>query len=131
MGKKSKVQSQSPSSSKWESLPWKSVQVGKEVEDASNADVNGKLWTSNHYDNPRAKGTDLYDDNSKGGFDYMDGANDPGIFLGLEVIDGSQYEVEKIPIGIGSKGTEKKGFISRLKINDASSEFVKDEVEPT
>ncbi len=104
------------------------MQVGKEVEDASNADVNGKLWTSNHYDNPRAKGTDLYDDNSKGGVDYMDGANEPGIFLGLEVIDGSQYEVEKIPIGIGSKGTEKKGFISRLKINDASSEFVKDEV---
>lgn len=75
---KSKTKRQSApslSQSKWASLPWKSVQVVKDTEELP-TDVNDKAWTSNHYDNPKAKQSDLFSDNTKG-IDYVEGANDP------------------------------------------------------
>jgi ATP-dependent RNA helicase DDX24/MAK5 len=113
------------SQSKWTSLPWQSVQVGKDTADITD-DVDDKVWLSNHYDNPKLRRSDLYEGDSKG-LDFVEGANDPGIFLGLEVIDGSQYEVEKVPISSGEEGAETKGFISRLVIKDAFAEFVAEE----
>jgi ATP-dependent RNA helicase DDX24/MAK5 len=115
----------SSSQSKWASLPWKSVQVVKDTEELP-TDVNDKAWTSNHYDNPKAKQSDLFSDNTKG-IDYVEGANEPGIFLGLEVIDGSQYEVEKVPVKSGDSESETVGFVSRLVVKDALSEFIDNE----
>jgi Superfamily II DNA and RNA helicases len=76
--------------------------------------------SSNHYDNPgKVDPSDLYDMSSTNGPDYVEGANDPGIFLGLEVIDGSHYSVEKIPVvnPVTKKGTG--GFVTKLVIKEA------------
>uniref|UniRef100_A0A7S4MIY5 ATP-dependent RNA helicase n=1 Tax=Odontella aurita TaxID=265563 RepID=A0A7S4MIY5_9STRA len=56
----------------------------------------------NHYDDPHADPSDLWNPiesqhtiGKKGWAAGIEGADDPGIMLGLEVIDGSKYEVQK------------------------------------
>jgi len=122
---------------KWESLPWSRVQVDKDpnnTNDDANNDVDDTLdddkylKANNHYDNPKAKASDLYDvTNYKKGIDYMEGANDPGIFLGLEVIDGSQYAIEKTPITNQVTKLNTGGFVTRLVVKDAVTEGIKEE----
>ncbi len=86
------------SKSKWNSLRWEklSVSIGnKENDEVDDTDYeNGK----NHYDN----------ENGKFNFDDFDDSpgNDPGIFLGLEVVDGSQYEIQKKKLNDGGTLTQ-------------------------
>ena len=135
MGKsKTKSKGSFPSSAtKWESLPWSKVQVNKDtdadIDDNDELDDSKYLKAANHYDNPKAKSSDLYDVTSSKGIDYLAGANDPGIFLGLEVIDGSQYSVEKIPIRNEVTKQNTGGFVTKLIIKDAVAQSMKEEVQ--
>ena len=111
------------SSSQWHTLPWQKIQVGKSAEtDTKTEDeaIDDDKFKNekNHYDDPKADSNDLYDANgtncTNNKYDpdaKIEGADDPGIFVGLEVIDGSQYQVEKIKFGKHS------GHITRLVIN--------------
>lgn len=96
--------------SKWESLPWKKVDISKggfEIDDET------FLKSKNHYDSETANPNDLFDISDKNGIhkgESIDGADDPGIFLGLEVIDGSKYKVEKVSVA--------DGYVTKLIIND-------------
>jgi len=128
----------------WESLPWTKVNVklSKETDDLEREPEEEGLTddeflnSSNHYDDPLADPNDLYTPNDSKIQNYrpekkgkcskkqlqdtdrdMEGADDPGILLGLEVIDGSQYRIEKIPNNVG-------GYVSRLvwsNFNDDNS----------
>jgi ATP-dependent RNA helicase DDX24/MAK5 len=100
--------------SKWESLPWKKVDLNQGSNDTEDDDKF--LNSKNHYDNEKANPNDLFDISDKKGSqkdDYIDGADDPGIFLGLEVIDGSKYKVEKVAVA--------DGFVTKLIIKDDDS----------
>jgi ATP-dependent RNA helicase DDX24/MAK5 len=135
MGKKSKSNHINKASA-WAALPWTKMQVGKD-KDNDDDDDEDFLAGDNHYDNPNADASDLYgdygadkhtrnDQNSKtksktslkrkkfslgqDADDFIEGADDPGIFVGLEVIDGSMYSVEKI---VDSQG----GYITRLNMD--------------
>jgi len=121
--------------SKWSKLPWKKVEVEVEKEGSSD---NAK--TTNHYDEPQHfDPDDLYDSiittsNRKGlkrdtlndPDAIVDGVNDPGIFLGLEVIDGSQYNVETASAAgttvKGSKSTTVKRLVSSSTKDDDSND---------
>lgn len=106
--------------SQWETLPWKKVNVNSSNNEDDDIDDSKFLNSKNHYDDPNADSTELYGggtskkkkkvivDNST-----VEGADDPGIFLGLEVIDGSQYQVEKVKVGMGTN----EGYITRLIIS--------------
>eukprot|EP00978_Attheya_sp_CCMP212_P002167 scaffold4463_cov51-Attheya_sp.AAC.10 len=91
-----------------ESLPWNSVSVGlappKEDEDEF---LHGK----NHYDDEDTEQdpSDLYTPMGD-----VTGAADPGIFLGLEVLDGNSYEVERRELKGG-------GCVTRVIMKDEKS----------
>uniref|UniRef100_A0A6U0TJF8 RNA helicase n=1 Tax=Eucampia antarctica TaxID=49252 RepID=A0A6U0TJF8_9STRA len=108
-----------PSTSGWSSLQWSKVDVnigglgnnndGKEgnaTDDALNEEdfVNA----NNHYDNPNNEFdfSDLDDKDSRMIEGSTNSINNPGIFLGLEVIDGSQYEIKKTKLNDGGMFTE-------------------------
>ena len=113
MTKKSKKRSLTTNSStKWSDLPWNKISTHSEINEEA-------FHTSkNHYDNPKASSKDLYDPSSSHkSIDFVDGANDPGVFLGLEVIDGSSYNIEKIKIENEVSG-EIEGYVSRLVMKD-------------
>jgi ATP-dependent RNA helicase DDX24/MAK5 len=132
MGKSKSTGSFTSASAKWESLPWSKVQVNKDTDadiEADELDDSKYLKAANHYDNPEANPSDLYDVKSSKGIDYLAGANDPGIFLGLEVIDGSQYSVEKIPIRNEITKQKTGGFVTKLIVKDAVAQSMKEEVE--
>jgi|AntRauTorckE5430_2_1112549.scaffolds.fasta_scaffold01192_3 hypothetical protein len=132
MGKSKSTGSFTSASAKWESLPWSKVQVNKDTDadiEADELDDSKYLKAANHYDNPEANPSDLYDVKSSKGIDYLVGANDPGIFLGLEVIDGSQYSVEKIPIRNEITKQKTGGFVTKLIVKDAVAQSMKEEVE--
>lgn len=107
--------------SQWHTLPWQKIQV-RDSADSENEtgaiDDDEFKNEKNHYDDPKADPNDLYyadGINRTNKYDpdaRVEGADDPGIFVGLEVIDGSQYQVEKIKFGKNS------GHITRLVIND-------------
>jgi hypothetical protein len=123
----------------WSSLPWKKLNVsmdgkGSTLDGHQDNLINDEefLNAPNHYDDPHADPNDLYDPfdekhrkvtsnkmkNSKrvkgGKREEEDGADDPGILLGLEVIDGSKYRVEKVQSHGG-------GYVTRLIWNDESN----------
>ena len=115
MAKKSKKRSLTTNSStKWSDLPWNKISTHSEINEEA-------FHTSkNHYDNPKASSKDLYDPSSSHkSIDFVDGANDPGVFLGLEVIDGSSYNIEKIKIQNEVSG-EIEGYVSRLVVHEKS-----------
>jgi ATP-dependent RNA helicase DDX24/MAK5 len=127
MAKKSKSSKAklSTKAASWASLPWSKVQVTNECQSEND---NDKFVgsSSNHYDNPdTADPSELYDVSSTKSSDYIEGANDPGIFLGLEVVDGSRYSVEKIPVMNPITREATGGFVTKLVIrnSDESSEF--------
>jgi len=146
-----------PKKPSWQSLPWRKVDlntsnhtlkqrhgggIGDNNHDDDTHDVDEFLNATNHYDDPDADGSDLYDttrktyaDNSKtkgkkgakpkgggkrGRTDdddaFVEGANDPGIIVGLEVIDGNQYMLEKTKVG----RDESAGFVNRLVPNTST-----------
>ncbi len=105
--------------SQWETLPWKKVNVNSSNED-DDIDDSKFLNSKNHYDDPNADSTELYGGGTTKkkkkvvvDSSAVEGADDPGIFLGLEVIDGSQYQVEKVKVGMGTN----EGYITRLIIS--------------
>ncbi len=125
-----KEKSEQPSS-QWHTLPWKKIQVGDA--DETGADSFDFDNEKNHYDDAHADPSDLYDAgaNSRSGrYDpeaKIEGADDPGIFVGLEVIDGSQYQVEKITFSNGHRS----GHITRLVVDkdkDKADKAVKADV---
>ncbi len=140
MAKKSKAKTKvkpTKKTSEWSSLPWEKIQVTKDgdemhqnpsrqdsaTSEAATFDESKYLSEKNHYDDPRADPKELYDDSrgeSFGSEKVVDGANDPGIFFGLEVIDGSQYSVEKVPVynKHGGNGDKPDGYMTKLVIKD-------------
>lgn len=85
-------------------------------EESSDLDDAEYLNSKNHYDDPNADPSDLYGsvkDSSKYDNGAIEGADDPGIFVGLEIIDGSQYRVEKVSVGKGTNA----GYVTRLIID--------------
>ena len=93
------------SESQWGSLAWKTVTVNSSQDDID-LDDSKFLNAKNHYDDPNADGSTLGGE----GNGTIEGADDPGIFLGLEVIDGSRYQVEKVSVSDNPNA----GFITRL-----------------
>ena len=120
--------------SQWGSLDWKKVDVNNNSSNNNDIDniINDSefLNAKNHYDDPNADPSELYGGgggsssgkvNEKYDYNTVEGADDPGIFVGLEVIDGSQYQVEKIKVGKGTSA----GYITRLVIDgDNDAKFV-------
>jgi len=97
--------------SPWSSLPWEKIS-GNEDEIIDDSQF---LDAKNHYDDPNADPSELYHEGMK--IDRsrdVEGCDDPGILVGLEVIDGSQYKVEKVKVGEGYNA----GFVTRLVVND-------------
>lgn len=118
MTKKSKLNQTKAIS--WASLPWSKVNVHDDRQRENRENDANDQPSNNHYDNPgKVDPSDLYDVNNTNGPDYVEGANEPGIFLGLEVIDGSQYSVEKIPVvnPVTKEGTG--GFVTKLVVKEA------------
>ena len=85
------------SASSWSSLPWRSISDAP-ASSVKDGDSEGDDGGYNHYDDPSsADPSELY----KPGYDEhggrignrADGADDPGILLGLEVVDGSLYDL--------------------------------------
>lgn len=83
-------------------------------------------WTSNHYDDSdgedsinQAHDEDLFDPDPlsrKNKFDAgskLEGANDAGMFLSLEVIPGDAYQVQKT-------GDETSGFVTKVVFNESA-----------
>lgn len=123
MTKKSKKRSLTTSSSsssssntKWSDLPWNKISTHEEIQEES-------FYTSkNHYDNPKASIKDLYDPSSSNkSIDFVQGANDPGVFLNLEVIDGSQYDIEKVLVKNDVSGVV-EGYVSRLVVKNSDGD---------
>lgn len=106
--------------SQWKALAWETVDVKSSQEKDNDEDDSQFLNAKNHYDDPEADPSDLYDGMGNTGYggNAVEGANDPGIFVGLEVIDGSQYEIEKIAVGKGASA----GYITRLVVNEKESQ---------
>jgi len=143
-------QTQIPSTKKntkpsWTSLPWRKVDLNGTTTPSSSStkhDDDPSL-SSNHYDDPNADFSDLYETtNGKSGSSSnssskkqisskrqkyddddanVEGANDPGIIVGLEVIDGSQYRVERVAIDGGSN-KDIVGYVNRLVTTESSTE---------
>ena len=118
----------------WSSLPWKSLASATSTAGDTNANTgdndghgDGIMFDEedvgyNHYDDPDAADwSELYGDpaTTAGGkkrgagkgrdrpseADSIEGADDPGILLGLEVVDGSLYEVKREKVGAGGAVT--------------------------
>eukprot|EP00559_Dactyliosolen_fragilissimus_P003511 CAMPEP_0184860228 /NCGR_PEP_ID=MMETSP0580-20130426/5162_1 /TAXON_ID=1118495 /ORGANISM="Dactyliosolen fragilissimus" /LENGTH=931 /DNA_ID=CAMNT_0027357263 /DNA_START=149 /DNA_END=2943 /DNA_ORIENTATION=+ len=121
--------------STWSQLPWKRINVG--ISDTENANIDPEsadetgedlkkfLVGYNHYDDPKADPSELYGHStttkskSKGRYikaedNSMDGSNDPGIFLNLDVVDGSMYTVEKVQV--------EGGTVNRIVIKESSEQ---------
>ncbi len=108
--------------SKWKNLAWEKVNVNSSSDNDNDVELDDSKYLNakNHYDDPDADPSELYESmvikgnentrTNKSKYDYepdnVEGADDPGIFVGLEVIDGSQYQVEKVQVG--------SGYITRL-----------------
>mmetsp|Transcript_10147 Transcript_10147/g.15202 ORF Transcript_10147/g.15202 Transcript_10147/m.15202 type:complete len:949 (+) Transcript_10147:121-2967(+) len=127
--------------SKWKDLAWEKVNINSSAAEDNGDDIDDSkfLNAKNHYDDPNADPLELYEsvvkgnDNSNSKYEYepdnVEGADDPGIFVGLEVIDGSQYQLEKVQVG--------SGYITRLVIEgdkekrDVEESESRNEVDPS
>ncbi|KAL9188677.1 hypothetical protein ACHAXT_007055 [Thalassiosira profunda] len=93
-----------------------------DADDGVGDEFDTAKWASKHYDGEDSGGegdadadlfdpdpgarTNLYDAGSK-----LDGANDAGMFMSLEVIPGDAYRVERT-------GDEQSGFVTKVVFND-------------
>eukprot|EP00592_Proboscia_alata_P000407 CAMPEP_0194369116 /NCGR_PEP_ID=MMETSP0174-20130528/17375_1 /TAXON_ID=216777 /ORGANISM="Proboscia alata, Strain PI-D3" /LENGTH=975 /DNA_ID=CAMNT_0039145853 /DNA_START=21 /DNA_END=2948 /DNA_ORIENTATION=+ len=97
----------------WSSLPWEAINVNstinddggitstiaapaKQDDDDDGVNAHEEMWNKNHYDDPETyDADDLYDPKDVEAEGFDEDPEEGGMFMGLEVIDGSQYLLSK------------------------------------